>query len=337
MDKFGSIRAFLQVVRAGSFVKAAEQLGVSQTSASRMVRELEDALGVRLLNRSTRSLSLTDVGDRLFSFYGQVVDDLEGIEAEAAGSASSTVATRLRVALPHSFATRRLDAAICRFRDEHPTVDLEIRLDDSPTDLVRDGFDLSIRIAPTLRSSTIARRIASVPIVLCAAPLYLQRRGIPLTPADLIDHECLNYTDNDPPDEWTFQRDQEPIVQRVRGSVKANSGELLRALAVAGQGIIFQPAFIVSTEVAAGKLVPILETFEPLPRTAYAIYPSRRFIPAKVRALTDIIAVELAGDGRDRTSDAPRVKRTTEPLSDRGNENTSVDRPSRAETPKADS
>ena len=173
-------------------------------------------------------------------------------------------------------------------------MDLEIRLDNSPTDLIRDGFDLSIRIAPTLRSLSIARRIASVPIVACAAPAYLERHSAPLTPADLADHECLIYTDNDPPDEWTFERDGERIVQRVRGSVKANDGDLLRALAVAGQGIVFQPAFIVGTEIAAGKLVPILERFEPLPRTAFAIYPSNQFIPGKVRALTDIIAAELA-------------------------------------------
>lgn len=296
MDKLASIKIFLQVVRAGSFVRAAAQSGMSQTSASRMVRELEDEVGVRLLNRSTRSLSLTDAGEKLFVFYGQVVDDLEGIEAEALGSTGSTAVTRLRVAFPHTFATRRLNAAICRFRAEHPTVDLEIRLDDSPTDLIRDGFDLSIRIAPALTSSTIARRIASVPVITCAAPVYLARHGTPLVPADLAEHECLIYTGNDPPNEWTFERNGERIVQRVRGSVKANNGDLLRALAVAGQGIIFQPAFIVSTEIVAGTLVPILQEFESLPRTAFAIYPSSRFIPAKVRALTDIIAAELADE-----------------------------------------
>lgn len=294
MDKFASIKVFLQVVRAGSFVRAAEQAGLSQTSASRMVRELEESIGVRLLNRSTRSLSLTDVGERLFAFYGQVVDDLEGVEAEAVQGNGITAPTRLRVVFPHTFATKRLHAAICRFRDEHPMVDLEIRLDDSPTDLIRDGFDLSIRIAPTLRSSAIARRIASVPIVACAAPDYLEHRGTPRTPEELAEHECLIYSDNDPPDEWTFQRGGERIVQRVRGSVKANNGDLLRALAVAGQGIIFQPAFIVGTEIDTGKLVPILRDFEPLPRSAFAIYPSSRFIPGKVRALTDIIAIELA-------------------------------------------
>lgn len=302
MDKFASVKVFLQVVRAGSFVRAAEQTALSQTSASRMVRELEETLGVRLLNRSTRSLSLTDAGAKLFSVYSQIIDDLEAIEAEASGAAGSAAPMRLRVALPHTFATRRLDAAICRFREEHPTVELEIRLDDSPTDLIRDGFDLSIRIAPVLRSSTISRRIASVPIVACAAPAYLDRRGAPSHPADLVNHECLIYADNDPPDEWVFQRNGERIVQRVRGGVKANNGDLLRALAVAGHGIIFQPAFIVRTELAAGKLALILNDFEPLPRTAFAIYPSRRFIPAKVRALTDIIAYELAGEGREVAS-----------------------------------
>jgi len=304
MDKLGSIKVFLQVVRAGSFIKAADQLGLSQTSASRMVRELEEAVGVRLLNRSTRSLSLTDAGDRLFTLYGQVVDDLEGMEAEAAGSGSSTTRSRLRVALPYTFATRRLEAAICRFREEHPTVDIEVRLDDSPTDLVRDGFDMSIRIAPALSSSTIARRIASVPMVVCAAPAYLQRRGPPLIPADLANHECLIYTDANPPDEWAFERDGNRDVQRVTGAVKANSGELLRALAVAGQGIIFQPAFIVGAEIASGELLPILQDFVPQPRSAYAIYPSNRFIPAKVRALTDIIATELSDDGTRRVPKA---------------------------------
>lgn len=298
MDKLTSIKVFLQVVRAGSFVKAADQAGLSQTSASRMVRELEESVGVRLLNRSTRSLSLTDTGDKLFTFYAQVVEDLNAIEAEALGENSSAVPVRMRVVFPHTFATRRLHAAICRFREEHPSVDLEIRLDDSPTDLIRDGFDMSIRIAPALRPSTIARRIAKVPIVTCAAPEYLERRGTPLTPADLANHECLIYSDNDPPDEWTFEHDGKRVVQRVRGSVKANNGDLLRALAAAGQGIIFQPAFIVGGEIAAGRLVPILDEFAPLPRTAFAIYPSNRFIPAKVRALTDIIAVELSMDSQ---------------------------------------
>lgn len=268
-----------------------------------MVRELEEAVGVRLLNRSTRSLSLTDAGDKLFTYYGQIVDDLDAIEAEAVGSNASGVPVRLRVVFPHTFATRRLHAAICRFREEHPTVDLEIRLDDSPTDLIREGFDLSVRIAPALRSSTVARRIASVPIVTCAAPAYLERRGTPSTPADLAHHECLIYTDNDPPDEWAFEHEGTRLVQRVRGSVKANNGELLRSLAIAGQGIIFQPAFIVGAEIAAGALVPILDRFAPLPRTAYAIYPSSRFIPAKVRALTDIIAAELSQEDRSSTSE----------------------------------
>ena len=297
MDKLASIRVFLQVVRSGSFIRAAEQAGLSQTSASRMVRELEDALHVRLLNRSTRSLSLTDAGNKLFTFYGQVVEDIDGVEAEAAAATGTAGPVRLRVVFPHTFATRRLEAAICRFRQEHPAVELEIRLDDSTTDLIRDGFDLGIRIAPTLRSSAISRRIASVPIVACASPAYLKERGTPQAPAELASHECLIYLDNDPPDEWTFSRDGERITQRVKGSVKANNGDLLRALAVAGQGVIFQPKFIVGADLASGKLVPVLNDFEPLPRSAFAIYPSRRFIPSRVRALTDIIAAELDDKG----------------------------------------
>ncbi len=294
MDKLTSIKLFLQVVRAGAFARAAEQASLSPTSASRMIRELEEAVGTRLLNRSTRSLSLTDAGEKLFAFYSQVVEELEAAEAEAVGAVGNgAVSGRLRVALPNTFATRRLDRAICRFRAEHPLVELEVRLDDAPTDLIREGFDLSIRIAPALSSAAIARRIASMPVIICAAPAYLARRGMPRIPSELVAHECLIYTGNNPPDEWAFEHAGERIVQRVRGSMQTNNGELLRALAVAGQGIVFQPGFVVGDEIAAGTLVPVLDGYEPLQRTVFAIYPSGRFVPAMVRAFTDIIAAEL--------------------------------------------
>ena len=294
MDKLTSIKLFLQVVRAGAFARAAEQAGLSPTSASRMVRELEEAVGARLLNRSTRSLSLTDAGEKLFAFYSQVVEELAAAEAEAAGAAGDgTVSGRLRVALPSTFATRRLGRAICRFRARHPLVELEVRLDDAPTDLIREGFDLGIRIAPSLSPSAIARRIASMPVIICAAPAYLARRGVPRTPGDLAGHECLIYSGNDPPDEWAFEHAGGRVVQRVRGPVQTNNGELLRALAVAGGGIVFQPGFVVGDEVAAGTLVRVLDGYEPLQRTVFAIYPSGRFVPSKVRAFTDIIAAEL--------------------------------------------
>jgi DNA-binding transcriptional LysR family regulator len=295
LDKLTSIKLFLQVVRAGAFARAAEQANLSPTSASRMVRDLEASVGTRLLNRSTRSLSLTDAGEKLFGFYSQVVEELEAAEAEAVEATGSAAAPgRLRVALPNTFATKRLQNAICRFRAQHPLVELEVRLDDAPTDLVREGFDLSIRIAPALGPSTIARRIASVPIVVCGSPLYLDQRGLPRTPADLAGHDCLLYLGNEAPDEWAFQRDGKRVVQRVRGSVQTNNGELLRTLAVGGQGIVLQPGFIVGDDIAAGNLVRVLDGYEPLERSLFAIYPSGRFIPAKVRAFTQLIATELA-------------------------------------------
>ena len=294
MDKLTSIKLFLQVVRAGAFARAAEQASLSPTSASRMVRDLEDAVGTRLLNRSTRSLSLTDAGEKLFTFYSQVVEELEAAEAEAVEAAGTgTVSGRLRVALPNTFATRRLETAICQFRAEYPLVELEVRLDDAPTDLIREGFDLSIRIAPALSPSAIARSIGSMPIIICASPDYLQRQGVPRTPGELAAHECLIYLGNNPSDEWAFKHAGQRIVQRVRGSVQTNNGELLRALAVAGQGIVFQPGFVVGDEIAAGNLVRILDGYEPLERSVFAIYPSARFIPAKVQAFTNGIAAEL--------------------------------------------
>lgn len=315
LDKLESIKFFLQVVRAGSFAKAAGQAALSPTSASRIVRDLEQSVGTRLLNRSTRSLSLTDAGERLFALYGQVVQELEAAEAEAAGSADA-MSGRMRVALPHTFATRRLELAICRFRAEHPSVELDIRLDDAPADLIRDGFDLGIRIAPALNATIIARRIASMPVIACAAPAYIERRGTPRTPAELAGHACLIYSVNDPPDAWTFERvgehrgehagenAGERIVQRVRGPVQSNNGDLLRALAVAGEGIVLQPAFVVGDEIASGTLVPILPGYEPLQRTVFAIYPSSRFVPAKVRAFTNVIAAELGPQAERRDTRA---------------------------------
>lgn len=307
MDKLASIKVFLLVVRSGAFTRAAEQAGLSPTSASRMVRDLEQAVGTRLLNRSTRSLSLIDAGEKLFAFYSQVVEELEAAEAEAAGAGGTgVIAGRLRVALPNTFATRRLETAICTFRAEHPLVELEVRLDDAPTDLIREGFDLSNRIAPALNASAIARRIGAMPVLVCASPAYLERRGTPRSPSELAGHECLIYTGNDPPDEWVFEHAGERIVQRVRGSVQTNNGELLRALAVAGQGIVFQPGFVVGDEIASGSLVQILTGYAALERTVFAIYPSGRFVPAKVRAFTDIITTELGKQASRNSEDRGR-------------------------------
>ncbi len=298
MDKFASMKLFLQIVRAGAFSRAAEQAGLSPTSASRMVRELERSVGTRLLNRSTRSLSLTEAGERLFAFYSQVLEELEAAEAEAAEAGNGAVSGRLRVALPNTFATRQLNTVIGTFRASYPRIELELRLDDAPTDLIREGFDLSIRVTPALSASAIARRIGSMPVVLCASPAYLARHGTPGTPADLATHECLIYTGNTPPDEWVFDYAGERMAQRVRGTVQTNNGDLLRALAVAGQGIVYQPGFVVGDDIASGRLVPILEGYVPLERTVFAIYPSGRFVPAKVRAFTDMITAELDEEGR---------------------------------------
>ena len=233
-----------------------------------------------------------------------MVEELEAAEAEAAGAAgAAAVSGRLRVALPQTFATKRLDTAICRFRAEHPRVELELRLDDVPADLIRDGYDLSIRIVPALSSAVIARRIASMPVIVCASRAYLERRGVPQTPGDLAAHECLPYSGNDPPDEWVFEHAGERVVQRVRGAVQTNNGELLRALAVAGEGIVLQPGFVVGEELASGNLLPVLEGYEPLRRTVFAVYPSGRFVPARARAFTDVIAAEVALNGpRPRTA-----------------------------------
>ena len=294
MDKVAAIRLFLRVAKSGSFAKAAEQAGISTTSASRGIRELENSVRTRLLNRSTRSLSLTEAGERLFTFYDQVIGELDAIETEVADSMRGESATgRVRAALPHTFSTKKLQAAIYRFREAHPQIELEIRLDDAPTDLIRDGFDIAIRIAPSLDLSRVARRLSTIQTFLCASPDYVREHGEPANPTDLINHECLIYSDNPVPESWEFKREDEYLEQRVSGSTKANNGELLTAFAVAGLGITLQPAFLVEDHLKSGKLVRVLETYEPRPRVVFAVYPSRRYIPTMVRIFTDFIAAEL--------------------------------------------
>ena len=294
MDKVAAVRLFLRVAKSGSFAKAAEQAGISTTSASRIIRELEDSVRTRLLNRSTRSLSLTEAGEKLLAFYDQVIGELDAIEAEVADTVKGGSATgRVRAALPHTFSTKKLQAAMCRFRKAHPQIELEIRLDDAPTDLIRDGFDVAIRIAPFLDPSRVARRLATIQIFVCASPDYVRQHGEPESPTDLINHECLIYSDNPVPENWEFKHKGEYFEQRVRGSTKANNGELLTAFAVAGLGITLQPAFLVEDYLKSGELIRVLETYEPRPRVVFAVYPSIRHIPAMVRIFTDFIAAEM--------------------------------------------
>lgn len=294
MDRFHAITAFVKVVESGSFARAAERLDVSVSSVSRHVTELEAHLDARLLNRTTRRLSLTESGQAFHERCVQLLADLE--EAEEAVTATAVVPRgTLRLTCSITFGVRHLAPAIAEFAARHPQVRFDIELSDRAVDIVDEGLDLAIRIGGIGSQNLIGRKIGSTQLVLCAAPSYLEQHGTPATPEDLAAHACLTYEYLAAKNLWRF-RDRQSRERSVKigGSVHANNGRMLAALAVEGMGIALEPDFIVGPDIRTGRLVPLLPGFTPPSSDIYAAYPSRRHLSAKVRAFVDFLATRFA-------------------------------------------
>jgi DNA-binding transcriptional LysR family regulator len=300
MDALRQIEAFVAVVRAGSYVKAAERQETSKAVLSRQVLELETRLGTRLLNRTTRRLSLTETGAAYFERCVQILDDLREADA-AAGATTATARGRLRINAPLTFGNLHLAPLWGEFLKLHPAVELDITLTDRVVDLVEEGFDLAVRIAPTGRlpsSSLVARTIADDRIVLCASPGYL--RGAPaLThPADLAAHAVMAYAWWSGGDSWQFSgADGATADVTVRPRLRTNSGDTCRAAALADQGVIYQPAFLVGPDLRAGRLVELLSDWRGPTLDIHAVYPSRPHLSGKVRAMVDFLAQAFVQPG----------------------------------------
>jgi DNA-binding transcriptional LysR family regulator len=289
MDRFHALTAFARVVETGSFVRAAERLGVSVSSVSRLVADLEAHLDARLLNRTTRRLSLTESGQAFFERCVQLLADLE--EAEVAVTAASIVPRgTLRLTCSATFGARHLAPAIAEFAARHTQVRFDVELSERTVDLVEEGFDLAVRVGESGSQNLVGRRIGTTRLVCCAAPSYLARHGEPQEPADLTRHVCLTYEYAPSRNAWTF-RDGEGGERKVRiaGPVNANNGRFNESLAAEGLGIAREPDFIVGPDVRAGRLKPILCDFEPQPLNIYVVYPSRRHLSAKIRAFADFL------------------------------------------------
>jgi DNA-binding transcriptional LysR family regulator len=300
MDALRQIEAFVAVVRAGSYVKAAERQETSKAVLSRQVLELETRLGTRLLNRTTRRLSLTETGAAYFERCVQILDDLREADA-AAGATTATARGRLRINAPLTFGNLHLAPLWGEFLKLHTAVELDITLTDRVVDLVEEGFDLAVRIAPTGRlpsSSLVARTIADDRIVLCASPGYL--RGAPaLThPADLAAHAVMAYAWWSGGDSWQFAgTDGAAADVTVRPRLRTNSGDTCRAAALADQGVIYQPAFLVGPDLRAGRLVELLRDWRGPTLDIHAVYPSRTHLSGKVRAMVDFLAQAFVQPG----------------------------------------
>ena len=292
MDQLRQIEAFAAVVQNGSFVKAAERLGLSKAVVSRLVMELEAQLGTRLLNRTTRRLSLTDTGSDYFERCRQILDDLA--QANAAASATTAQpAGRLKINAPLTFGNLHLAPLWGEFLKAYEKIELDVTLSDRLVDLVEEGFDLAIRISvgPGLASSSlVARPLSSDRTILCASPGYLRRAPPIRALSDLASHSVMAYAYWSGGDVWTFDGPQGREAVTVHPRLRANSGDTCRAAALADQGVILQPGFLVGPDVKAGRLVELLPGYSGPTLAIHAVYPSRQHLSGKVRAMVDFLA-----------------------------------------------
>ncbi|MFA5083751.1 MAG: LysR family transcriptional regulator [Hydrogenophilaceae bacterium] len=295
MDRFREMQAFVAVVDSGSFVAAGEILRISKAAISRIVMQLEARLGARLLQRTTRRLSLTEAGQAYYARSKQILADLDETEAMV-GDVTLQASGRLRVNAPLSFGVNRLAALWPEFMARHPNLELEVDLADRIVDLVEEGYDMAIRITRPRDSSLVYRPLAKTRVLLCAAPDYLARSGMPDSIADLARHEVIAYTYAPGGDTWRFDTPAGEQSVTVRPRLLANNGDTCRAAALAGLGITQQPSFLVDDDLAAGRLVEILSESCSREMGIYAVYPSRKHLSLKVRALADFLAGMLAAD-----------------------------------------
>jgi DNA-binding transcriptional LysR family regulator len=311
MDRFAALTAFARVVETGSFARAADRLNVSISSVSRQVAELEAHLGARLINRTTRRLSLTESGQVFYERCVQLLADLE--EAEIAVNAASIVPSgTLRLTCSATFGARHLASAIAAFVARHPRLKFDIEISERTIDLVDEGFDLAVRIGAIRSQNLVGRKLGETRLVCCAAPSYLEHHGEPGVPADLAAHVCLIYEYTPHKNVWQFRLPGggEQAV-RITGTINANNGRFLVAMAAAGIGIVREPDFTVGPEVRAGRLKPILREFEAAPLPIYVVYPSRRHLSAKVRAFADFLVDRFATEewSLPAPDKAPRPRR----------------------------
>lgn len=293
MDKLTAMRVFAAVVDEGGFSAAARRLNMSKSAVSTWVRDLEADLGTGLLNRTTRSVTLTEAGRRYKARVEQILADIAEAEDEA-GSATLNPRGVLKLSVGTSFATRVVAPLIAPFVARYPEVEIDLNLSDRFVDLVEEGFDLAIRIGNLADSSLTARKLGETRRVVAAAPSYLDRHGRPGTPEDLRHHNCLIYSLTNGGG-WSFQRGGKSFTVSISGNLAANNGEVLRQAAIDGLGICLAPTFILGDVLADGALVPLLTSYELPPLGIHAVFPPNRHLSAKVRSFIDFLAAELRG------------------------------------------
>ena len=294
MDSLTDIAVFVRVVNDGSFTAAAERLGLSKSVVSKYVSRLEAHLGARLLNRTTRRLSLTEVGQVFYDRARVGLADIEDAQTEVSRLMGEPRGT-LRLNTPMSFGVLHLAPLLPEFLRRYPEITVDMNLDDRKVDVIEEGYDLSVRISDMPDSSLIARPVAPCRHVIVAAPRYLERHGIPRTPEELSSHKIVSYRYQESAHNWHFKTaDNKAMSVRVSGSLVCNNSLAIRAALIEGAGITRTPTFVVGHDIREGRLIPLLEDYATLELTIFLVYPERRHLSPKVRAFVDFMAERIS-------------------------------------------
>jgi len=289
MDRLTSLVVFGRVVETGGFSAAARRLNMSVTMVSNHVQALEDRLGARLLHRTTRKISLTEIGRSYYERSTQILADLEEAD-RIAGALHATPRGTLKLHATMNL-VRFLAPVMEEYLTANPAVSVDLTVGDRNADLIEDGYDLAIRATPQPDSGLIVRRLTPWRHILCCAPAYLGSRPTPEDLADLAHHNCLRYAPYPFGDEWRFEGDGgRPVSVRVRGTLVTNSAETLRLMTLAGQGIMLAPTFLAAEDLGAGRLVRLLPQHRAVEFAINAIYPSRHHLSTKVRSFIELLA-----------------------------------------------
>jgi DNA-binding transcriptional LysR family regulator len=293
MADLSDLETFVAVASLGSFAAAARRLGVSPAMVGRRVQALEDRYGAKLIERTTRSLRLTDVGTAFLEKSRQIMETVDEL-GDLTRPDASQLSGRIRVTGPTTLGIRHLAHIIARLSDQHPGLEIELNLSDRSVDLIAGGFDLAIRIGELPSSAMIARRVGTYRFACCAAPDYLAKNGTPNSPDDLVKAQCVLNLNLVPRNRWPFFDQQgEPLSVDVRGNIEIDNGEALRAAALAGAGIIYVPRDLVTDDLRSGALIEILAAWRTIELPIHTLHPTRRLVPRRVTALIDAMHAAL--------------------------------------------
>ena len=292
MDKLTGMKVFVRVAKSGSFVGGARDLSISRAMATKHIMSLESLLGIRLFNRTTRSLSLTEVGAAYLERCQQVLADVEEMDAAVTQLQTEPRGT-LKISAPPYIGTSHIAPALVAFLDKHHDLNVELILQGQTRDLIEESIDIAVFLGTLEDTSLVALKLARSSMVACGAPAYFAKRGIPKHPKDLLNHSCLVNWAMPPRDHWQFKGAKENISINVSGRMQANVADPIRVAAVNGLGIVMLPSYIVGADVKAGRLQVILQDYALSPLEIHAVYPHRKYLSAKVRRFLEFLQLRL--------------------------------------------